>query len=179
MVNDKYAPTAFDRFLYSAVNLKSWMLYLLVGIPLIIIATSILVSSAQSSLSFTPMENGAKTSGTIMTMGDLNNDYPDFKPDPRIGNLHYKEATVQYSYNSQYYNLKLDAPMPDIGKKVGDTIPLLVDPQIPSKVVANVYSIPYNMLLIISMCALNAVGLSLIVISLIQRKRPTRLSARR
>jgi hypothetical protein len=146
---------------------------MLMGIPLIIVATSILVSSAQSSLSFTPMVNGAKASGTVMTIEDINNDYPNFNPDPRVAGLNYKQATVQYSHNSQFYNIKLDSPLPDVGKKVGDTIPLLVDPQIPSKAVADVYSVPYDMPLIIAMSILNGVGLSLVIISLISRKRPT------
>jgi hypothetical protein len=180
MSNSKYTPTVFDKFLYSKVNMKPWMLFMLVGIPLMIVATSILASSAQSALSFSPMSNGAKTSGIIMTMGDdITKDYPDFKPDSRVAELHYKEATVQYAYDSQFYNLKLDAPIPDVGKKVGDTIPLLVNPETPSKAVADVYLVPYNMPLIIFMCVLNAVGLSLIVNSLIQRKRPSKKSFKR
>ena len=173
MSNKKYAPTAFDKFFSSKVDIKSWMLLMLMGIPLIIIATSLLIPSLQSSLSFTPMSNGIKASGTIMEITDASKDYPNFKPDPRVAGLHYKEATVQYSYDSQFYNLKLDTPIPDVGKTTGDTISLLVDPQTPSKVVADIYPVPYNMTLIVTMGILNAVGLSLVVISLILRKRPT------
>lgn len=179
MSNNKYAPTAFDRFLYSKVNMESWMLFMLVGIPMIIVATTILVFSAQSSLAFTPMANGAKTSGTIMTMGDMNKDYPDFKPDSRVAGLDYKEATVQYSHDSKFYNLKLAAPIPDVGEHVGDTIPLLVDPKTPSKAVADIYPVPYDMSLIIFMCVLNAVGLSLIIISLISKRKANRSINRR
>lgn len=174
MSNSKYAPTAFDRFLSSKVNMEPWMLYMLLSIPMIIIATSILISSIQSSLAFTPMANGSKTTGVIMTMGDMNKDYPDFKPDSRVAGLDYKEATVQYSYDSQFYNLQLAAPIPDTGEHVGDTIPLLVDPKAPSKAVADIFPVPYNMSLIISMGALNTVGLSLIIISMISKKKAQR-----
>lgn len=172
MKSKKYSPTAFDRFLYSGVNPKTWMLLMLMGIPLLIIATSLLVSSVQSSLAFTPMANSSKASGVVMDIDEVGKDYPDFKPDARVAGLHYKKATVQYSYNSQFYNLQLDAPIPDVGKKVGDTIPLLVNTSTPSKAVADIYPVPYNMALIITMCVLNAVGLFLIIISLILRKRP-------
>lgn len=172
-MDNKYAPTAFDRFLYSKVNPKTWMLLMLMGIPLLIIATSLLIPSVQSSLAFTPMTNGAKSSGVIMAINEVGKDYPDFKPDARFAGLNYKKATVQYSYNSQFYNLQLDAPIPDFGKKVGDSIPLLVDPSTPSKAVADIYPVPYNMTLIVTMSVLNALGLSLIIISLILRKRPT------
>jgi hypothetical protein len=173
MSNNKYAPTRFDKFLAGKVDMKPWLLFMLVAIPMIIIATSILVSSVQSSLAFTPMVNGAKTTGTIVTLNETNNSYPDFKPDPRLAGFHYKEATVQYSYDSKFYNLKLDEPIPDVGKKVGDIIPLLIDPQNPSKAIADVYPVPFNMPLIIFLNILNGVGLSLVIISLILRKRPT------
>lgn len=173
MASKKYAPTTFDKFLSSKVDMKLWMLLMLMGLPLIIITTSLLVSSVQSSLSFSPMPNGIKASGVIMAVEETGKDYPNFKPDSRVAGLHYKEATVQYSYDSQSYNLKLDAPIPDVGKKAGDTVPLLLDPKIPSKAVADVYPVPYNMTLIVTMGILNAVGLSLVIISLILRKRPT------
>lgn len=173
MNSNKYSPTAFDRFLSSKVNPKTWTLLMLMGIPLLIIATSILFSSVQSSLAFTPMANGSKASGVVMAIDDVKQDYPDFKPDARFAGLNYKEAIVQYSYNSQFYNLKLDAPIPDVGRKIGDTIPLLVNHSTPSKAVADIYPVPYNMALIVTMCVLSTVGLSLIIISLILRKRPT------
>lgn len=173
MTNNKYSPTAFDRFLRSEANPKTWMLLMLMGIPLLLIATSILVSSVQSSLAFTPMTNGSTASGVVMAIDEVNKDYPDFKPDARFAGLNYKKAIVQYSYDSQFYNLQLDAPIPDVGKKVGDTIPLLVSHGTPSKAVADIYPVPYNIAVIVTMCVLNAVGLSLIIIGLILRKRPT------
>lgn len=174
MSTNKYAPTAFDTFLYSKVNMESWMLFMLVGIPMIIVATGFLLFSTQSSLSFTPMADGAKSSGVIMTIDDTTKAYPDFKPDSRVAGLDYKEATVQYAYESKFYNLKLAAPIPDVGKQVGDTIPLLVDPKSPENAVADVYPVPYDMSLIIWMSILNAVGLFLIVISLISKKKTHR-----
>lgn len=173
MSKNKYAPTAFDKFLAGKVDIKSWMLFMMVGIPMMVIATTLFISSAQSSLAFTPMPNGIKASGTVMEISDVGQDYPSFKPDLRVAGLHYKKATVQYSYDSQFYNLRLDAPIPDVGKKEGDTIPLLIDPKTPSKAVGDIYPVPYNMTLIATMGVLNAVGLSLVIIGLIQRKRPT------
>lgn len=171
MSNNKYAPTAFDKFLYTKVHMESWMLFMLVGIPMIVVATGFLLFSTQSSLAFTPMADGAKASGIIMTMDDTTKAYPDFKPDSRVAGLEYKEATVQYAYESQFYNLKLAAPIPDVGKQVGDTIPLLVDPKSPANAVADIYPVPYNISLIIWMSILNAVGLSLIVISLTSKRK--------
>lgn len=179
MGSNKYAPTAFDKFLSAKVETQLWMLLMLIGVPLIIIATSLLVPSVQSSLAFTPMADGVKASGTIMEITDVNQDYPNFKPDSRVAGLHYKEAIVQYSYDSQFYNLKLDTPIPDVGKKAGDAVPLLIDSHTPSKAVADIYPVPYNMTLIVTMGILNAVGLSLVVISLILRKRPTFRVAKR
>ena len=160
-----------DRFFFGKVDVKTWTLFMLLGIPIIILATSILVSSVQSSLSFTPMKSDAKASGVIMSIGDVGKDYPDFKPDTRFSGMRYKEATVQYAYGSQFYNLKLAAPVPDVGKHVGDTVPLLVDTQNPANAVADIYPTPYNVPLIVFMSILNAVGLSLVVIGLIHKRK--------